>query len=74
MADAGGKGAEPKSDQEKKVERRSTYIAIQWAIQIGCGLFCFLLVLWSTIQMMRVWNILGVGEVPPGLQYGHVDV
>jgi hypothetical protein len=70
-----GKGGKDKeqSPGEARVERRLTYLAINWAIQISCGLFCFSLVLWATVQSMRVWNILGIGAIPPGLEHAPTD-
>jgi len=59
-------------EQEEK-ERRTTYIAISWVIQISCGLLCFTLVLWVAIQFMRIFNLIGVGDIPPGIEHVPVD-
>ena len=73
MADAAQDVEEPKGEERKRVQRRCQYLLLQWSIQILCALFCFLFVLWSAVQIMRIWDVLGVGAVPPGLEYAPAD-
>ena len=59
--------------QQKKRQRRCTYLLIQWGLQIFCAILAFLLVLWATIQFLRVFDFIGVGATPPGLEHAVVD-
>jgi hypothetical protein len=60
--------------EQAKNERRTAYIVISWIIQISCGLLCFTLVLWAAIQFLRVFNLIGVGDIPPGIEHAPVDL
>lgn len=60
---------ETKSPEKERVWRRLKYLLLSWSIQLFCALLCFVLVLWGTIQLLRIFNLIGVGGMPPGLEH-----
>jgi len=66
---------EPTEDEEKKDTRTKRlkkfiqYYLLLWTIQILCALLVLTAVLWASIQFMRIWNVLGISQEPPGLTY-----
>lgn len=70
-AEGGGEGEEAQTKVKKKrqnrIRRYCAYYAIKWSLQLLCALIVVLGILWATIQFMRIWNILGVSQEPPGL-------
>lgn len=55
--------------EEARRERRCTYLLISWAIQLICVLLVGVALIWGTIQLLRITNLLGVAQEPPGLTY-----
>jgi len=59
--------------EDTKTRRLCTYLLISLALQLVCVLMVGILVLWGTIQLLRLTNFLGVAQEPPGLAY-YVDI
>jgi quinol-cytochrome oxidoreductase complex cytochrome b subunit len=72
QADVEAQQEDPEVKHEKAVrKRRSQLLITYYVLQFAVGVFCVLLVLWSIVQGMRVWNVLGVSQEPPGLKYSN---
>lgn len=66
---------EKRSDpQAKKREQQFAYNAISWTIQILCSIATVLGLLWATIQLLGLFNFLGISREPPGLAYHVPDL
>lgn len=50
-----------------RIRRFCAYFLIKWTLQILCALVVVAAVVWATIQFMRISNLLGVSQEPPGL-------
>ena len=58
--------------REKKPNRTCRflkYFVIKWTLQLFCAVLVVAVVLWLAIQFMRIFNVLGVSQEPPGLTY-----
>jgi hypothetical protein len=58
--------------EEARRERRCTYLLISWGLQALCVVLVTIVLIWATIQGLRLTNLLGVSQEPPGLTY-YVD-
>ena len=67
-----------KGDRQEQLKREKNpnricrflqYYAIKWTLQLVCAVVVVVVVLWLAIQFMRIFNILGVSQEPPGLTY-----
>ena len=46
---------------------RASYTAWRWFIEVSCCVFVVLAVIWGTVQLFGLLNLLGVSREPPGL-------
>jgi hypothetical protein len=60
--------------QAKKREQQFAYNATSWTIQILCSIVTVLGLLWGTIQLLGLFNFLGISREPPGLVYHVPDL
>jgi len=58
--------------EEAQRGRRCTYLLISWGLQLFCVILVGVALIWGTIQFLRLTNLLGVSQEPPGLTY-YVD-
>ena len=54
---------------EARQKRRCTYLLVSWGVQILCVFLVLIALIWGTIQLLRITNLLGVSQEPPGLTY-----
>jgi hypothetical protein len=68
---AAGESFEEKQEkvEDEKLQRQVAYTAIQFGLQIFCAVFVTLAILWGAIQFMRVWQIFGISDLPPGVKF-----
>ena len=55
--------------EERKVKRELTYLIISITLQVLCAIIVVAILLWVTIQAMRIVNLLGISSEPPGIAY-----
>jgi hypothetical protein len=55
--------------QAEKRQRNCAYNALAWTIQGLCALVSVLGIVWGTIQLLGLFNFLGISKEPPGLVY-----
>jgi hypothetical protein len=55
--------------QDAKRNRQLRYLLIQFGLQIFCAVFVTLGILWGAIQFMRVWQVFGISDLPPGVKF-----
>ena len=53
----------------KKAQRYLAYFALKWTLQVFCALVVLSAVLWAIIQALRIFNVLGISQEPPGLTF-----
>ena len=64
-----GKAKRAVQKRAKKAQRYAFYFALKWTLQVLCALSVLCAVLWAIIQALRVFNVLGISQEPPGLTY-----
>ena len=63
----GDEEAQPRQKRQRRLQRFGAYYCIKWTLQSLCALMVIAVILWATIQFMRIWNVLGISQEPPGL-------
>ena len=62
-----------RAERAKKIARRLTYLIVSYCLQITCAILVTLAVFWGIVQGMRVWNLFGISNMPPGIKYTPLD-
>jgi hypothetical protein len=66
----GDQDKQPKNEtRSSRIRKYVQYYALKWSLQLICAWVVFVIVLWGAIQFMRIWNVLGISQEPPGLTY-----
>lgn len=58
----------------KRRQRRLAYVALSWLVQGLCALATLLGIVWATVQILGLFNFLGISREPPGLKYTLPDL
>ena len=60
-------GKRTSAASDKSGSSRASYTAWRWFIEVSCCVFVVLAVIWGTVQLFGLLNLLGVSREPPGL-------
>ena len=58
-----------KEEETQKIQRRLAYLAIQWTLQILCAVLVTFAVFWAAVQLMGLFNVFGISNLPPGVRF-----
>tara|TARA_B110000444_G_scaffold152455_1_gene142657 strand:- start:71 stop:451 length:381 start_codon:yes stop_codon:yes gene_type:complete len=59
--------------ENAKTQRLCFYLCANWSLQLITAITVVIAIIWSAIQVMRIWGILGISNAPPGIAYEVID-